>query len=57
MREFATRSNSDKEQGDVSQKECDDDTMTHRHARKDDSRRQYLGCEVSQVVKMIKKWR
>ena len=57
MSEFTTRSNWDKEQGDVSQKECDDDTMTHRHARKDDSRRQYLGCEVSPVVKMIKKWR
>ena len=57
MSEFATRSNSDKEQGDVSQKVCDDDAIIHRHARKDDSRRQYLGCEVSPVVKMIKKWR
>ena len=43
MSELTTRSNWDKEQGDVSQKVCDDDAMIHRHARKDICRRQYLG--------------
>ena len=57
MSELTTRSNWDKEQGDVSQKVCDDDAIIHRHARKDISRRQYLGCAVSQLVKMIEKWR
>ena len=57
MSELTNRSNWDKEQGGVSQKVCDDDAIIHRHARKDISRRQYLGCAVSQVVKMIEKWR